>query len=59
MPGKGNRPSLTELSSVVTAVGAGVGGLYLSTQSVLVTGIGAALSAVLVLVPLAITRRSR
>jgi hypothetical protein len=59
LPSKGTRPSLPELSSVVTAVGAGISGLYLSTQSVVVTGIGAALSAILVLVPLAITRRAR
>jgi len=50
--------SLSDLSSVVTAVGAGVGGLYLSTQSVVVTGIGAGLAAVLVF-PLTLRGRRR
>jgi hypothetical protein len=44
-----DRQRLTDLASVVTAVGAAVGGLYVSTQSVAVTAIGAALAAILVL----------
>jgi hypothetical protein len=50
-------PHSAELSSVITAIGAGVGGLYLSTHSVVVTGIGAALTAVIA-VPVALVKRA-